>query len=61
MKWLLVAIVYTVTSESVPHEVRVHEIPFGTEAFCEAGRAKMEEQLRTRAVTVKATCVQIGE
>ncbi|HQU68198.1 MAG TPA: hypothetical protein PLI43_08355 [Albidovulum sp.] len=61
MKWLLVAIVYTVTGESVPSEVRVHETPFSSEALCEAARAKMEDQLRTRAITVKATCVQVSE
>ncbi|OYX41380.1 MAG: hypothetical protein B7Z02_15895 [Rhodobacterales bacterium 32-67-9] len=61
MKWMLVALAYTVTSESVPHEVRVHEMPFATEALCETARAKMEEQLRTRVITVKATCVQVSE
>ena len=61
MKWLLIAVVYTVTGENVPHEVRVNETPFATGALCEAARTKMEDQLRTRAITVKATCVQVSE
>ncbi len=61
MKWMLVALVYTVTAESVPHEVKVHELPLASEQLCEAARAKVEMELKTRAVTVKATCVQISE
>ncbi|MCA0271411.1 MAG: hypothetical protein LCH69_05005 [Proteobacteria bacterium] len=61
MKWLLVAIIYTVTAESVPSEVRIHETPMASEALCETARAKVEDQLRTRAITVKATCVQVSE
>jgi hypothetical protein len=61
MKWMLIAVVYTVTVEVVPHEVRIDKQDFATEALCEAGRAKLEEQLKTRAVTVRASCVQIAE
>ena len=43
MNWLLIAVVYTVTGENVPHEVRVNETPFPTEALCEAARSLMEE------------------
>ena len=39
----------------------MNETPFATEALCEAARTKMEDQLRTRAITVKATCVQVSE
>ena len=59
MKWILVALAYTVTAESVPHEVVVHEIGFASGELCEAARGKVEEQLKTRAITVKATCVQV--
>jgi len=61
MKWMLVALVYTVTSENVSHEVKVHEVPVASEQLCEAARAKMEVELKTRAVTVKATCFQVSE
>lgn len=61
MKWMLIAIVYTVTLENVRHEVHVEKQEFATEALCEAARAKVEEQLKTRAITVKSTCVQISE
>ncbi|SPH17146.1 hypothetical protein DEA8626_00661 [Defluviimonas aquaemixtae] len=61
MKWLLVAIAYTITSEDVPHEIKFHEIPFETQALCEIAHGKVEEQLKTRAVTVKATCLQVSE
>jgi len=61
MKWLLVAVIYTVTQDNVPHEVRIHEIAIGGPTLCEMARAQMEEQLRTRAITVKATCVQVSD
>ncbi len=61
MKWLLVIIAYTVTAEDVPHEMHVHEIPFETQALCEIANGKLEEQLKTRAITVKASCVQVSD
>ncbi|MEI2807949.1 hypothetical protein [Albidovulum sp.] len=61
MKWMLIAIVYTVTLENVRHEVHVEKQEFATEALCEAARTKFEEQLKTRVITVKTTCVQTAE
>ncbi|MCB2116393.1 MAG: hypothetical protein KDE00_08855 [Rhodobacteraceae bacterium] len=61
MKWMLIAIVYTVTLDNVRHEVHVEKQEFATEALCEAARAKVEEELKTRVVTTKASCVQIAE
>lgn len=61
MKWMLIAIVYTVTTDVVPHEVKIDKQEFATEALCEAARVKVEEQLKTRVVTTKASCVQIAE
>ncbi len=61
MKWMLIAIIYTVTLENVRHEVHVETQEFATEALCEAARVKMEEQLKTRVVTTKTSCVQIAE
>lgn len=61
MKWMLIAIVYTVTVENVRHEVHVEKQEVATEALCETARSKLEEQLKTRAITVKTTCVQIAE
>jgi hypothetical protein len=61
MKWMLIAIVYTVTLENVRHEVHVDKQEFATEALCETARTKFEEQLKTRVITVKTTCVQIAE
>lgn len=61
MKWMLIAVIYTVTLENVRHEVHVEKQEFATEALCEAARTKVEEQLKTRAITVKSTCVQIAE
>ena len=61
MKWMLIIAVYTVTLENIRHEVHIDKQEFATEALCEAGRAKLEEQLKTRVITVKASCVQISE
>lgn len=61
MKWMLIAIVYTVTLENVRHEVHVEKQEFATETLCEAARTKFEEQLKTRVITVKTTCVQTAE
>ncbi len=61
MKWILIAVAYTVTADDVSHELRFHELAFETETLCEAARGRMEEQLQTRAITVKTTCVQTSE
>jgi len=61
MNWMLIAVVYTVTLENIPHEALVEKQEFATEALCETARGKLEEQLKTRAITVKASCVQIAE
>ena len=61
MNWILIIVFYTVTLDNVPHQALVEKQEFGTEALCETARAKVEEQLKTRAITAKASCVQISE
>ena len=61
MNWVMILLAYTVTAESVPHEVRNFELAFATEQLCEAARERVETQLETRVITVKATCVQVAQ
>ncbi|MFZ1727298.1 MAG: hypothetical protein WBO29_15935 [Albidovulum sp.] len=61
MNWVMILLAYTVTSENVPHEVKTFELQFANEALCQTARQRVEEDLKTRAITVKATCVQTTE
>ena len=42
MKWMLIAIVYTVTMENVRHEVHVEKQEFATVLFHAADRTRMK-------------------
>jgi hypothetical protein len=57
----MILLAYTVTSENVPHEVRTYELQFSNEILCQAARERVESELKTRVITVKATCVQTTE
>ncbi|MGB3179155.1 MAG: hypothetical protein WBC68_10540 [Albidovulum sp.] len=61
MQWTLILLAYTVTAESIPHEVHSYNLGFATEELCLIARDKVENDLKTRAITVKATCVQTSQ
>lgn len=60
MQWMMIVMAWTSTAD-VPAGLTVYEIPFQTEALCEAGRESVKADLPTRDVTVRTTCLRIVE
>lgn len=61
MNWVLLILTYASTDTAIPPNVMPYEVPFASEALCEAAREKVAAELPTRDVKIRTTCLQVAE